>query len=250
MASPLPDTVSPAQPEHPIGLEDQRVEGVVAVSEAPGAPSSWGVGAVAALLAVAVAAIAVATLPEATVSAGSPPAGAAGADDHQVERPHGSAPAPAGISLTGLAADGDSEYDPVASRRLGLHDRLRIAWSNPRADLRWLVVFGAQPGRPLIWYQPAAERKEPFHVSQAQRQPLPGELRVAAGHAPGLLRIVAVLTSERPDLPDLRRRLAAAPDDLGVSLMESRVRALLDLAREDVVQVLETHVVEHRGGRP
>lgn len=155
-----------------------------------------------------------------------------------------------GLGVGGVTED-DREYEILGGEGVSLGDWLRFSYTNERADLTHLFVFGLQPDegglRPIA---PLPEEDQSLPIQLARLAPLPFEARVAARHKLGPLRLVALFTTRALTLEQVSGAVAAAELELGSrlatslpSLLEATLRARLALTSSDVVQVLDSEVV-------
>ena len=155
-----------------------------------------------------------------------------------------------GLGVGGITED-DREYEILAAEGVSIADWLRFSYTNERADLTHLFVFGLQPDdgglRPIA---PLPEEHQSVAIHVARFAPLPFETRVAARHQPGRLRLVALFTTRALTLDEVSAAVAAVELELGSrlattlpSILEATLRARLALTASDVVQVLDSEVV-------
>jgi hypothetical protein len=148
-----------------------------------------------------------------------------------------------GLGISGVT-EGGAEYEVVASSEAFLGDWVRFYTSNDRADISYVFVLGVQPERPVAWYAPLPpEETASVPIPVARHHMLPMENKLAARHATGPLRVVALFTQRALEADVVGRVLTPEVSALVSSELEAELRQRLALDSKDVVQILETQVV-------
>lgn len=222
-------------PAQPSGFEQGRMMAAV-VEGASARPERRRRGVLAALgVAVAAAALLLVVLP--------PGRGSEAVDPTLRARGAVEAGPLTGLGLSGVT-QGGGEYEIVASGRAFLGDWVRFYTTNERPELRWVFVLGLQPGRPVAWYAPLPpEETRSLPLPTEKHHMLPMENRLSARHVPGPLRVVALFTTRALGADEVA---AAVRDDMATmadSELEATLRSALGLEPQDVVQLVQTHVV-------
>ena len=156
-----------------------------------------------------------------------------------VERPR------AAIGISGVTED-MREYEVIASGQAAHGDWFRFYYTSEDPGLTSLFVLGVQPTQPLIWYAPLPpDETASLAISPGRQVKLPFENHLAARHVAGPLRVVAIFSAAPVTVE--RVRAALDPARLATSTpteLQDAVRRSLSLAPDDVVQLLETTVVD------
>jgi len=161
----------------------------------------------------------------------------------------------AGLGMGGVAADG-SEYE-IVYQPAHLDDWLRLSYTNERPELGWLFVVALQPERPadeaIVWLAPTPEEGRSLPIEPSRFRQLPFEIRLAARHAAGPVRVIALFTAAPITTPSMTAALQSLASSAARALpseLEADLRTRLQLSPRDVVHVLDTRIVPGSGADP
>lgn len=147
-----------------------------------------------------------------------------------------------GLGITGVGESG-GEYEVVASSEAFLGDYFRFTYSNERPELGYLFIVGLQPGAEApVWYAPLPDEVESLPAKTGRFIGLDFEIRLAARHRAGPLKVVAIFSPRPVRVADVARAFDASPSRLVPSELQSHLRQALGLSPQAVVQILETEV--------
>ena len=147
-----------------------------------------------------------------------------------------------GLGVSGITEAG-SEYEVVASGEAFLGDYFRFYYSNERDELTHLFVVGLQDDTPLIWYAPLPpEEQASLPITTGLSRKLPFENKLGARHRAGDLKVIALFTRRPLRVDTVREALDPELAAAVTSDLSEIVRARLELAADEVVQVIETRI--------